>query len=170
MHDDCLLHDVLTRVYNRLGTDIPHESEKLDIRGGAEGGTQDARKEGTGVNLCHGLPSPFEEDDRNSPMVANRGIMDQVLVERRDVSSLNAEILAPALPAPSDKSSKSTLNEQGRSRESPKRTWEGLFEATLEVDRGSVFSRVTDLREGVLGGEKEWTELLYCLTCNILIE
>ncbi|AEO66131.1 680fda50-e3d9-40b3-9cff-9576b978825d [Thermothielavioides terrestris] len=47
------------------------------------------------------------------------------------------------------------------------RPWEGLFEATLKTaDVGPPLIEVRDLREGIVGGEKSWTEPVKCLLCG----
>ncbi len=46
------------------------------------------------------------------------------------------------------------------------RPWEGLFEATLKTDKGPPVIEFRDLREGVTGGEKTWTERVKCLLCG----
>ncbi|KAK5987560.1 hypothetical protein PT974_11692 [Cladobotryum mycophilum] len=39
LHYDCLLHDVLIRVYDALGTDTPHKTEEKAVNGNGEDGT-----------------------------------------------------------------------------------------------------------------------------------
>jgi len=46
------------------------------------------------------------------------------------------------------------------------RPWEGLFEATLKTDKGPPVIEFRDLREGIVGGEKTWTERVKCLLCG----
>jgi len=47
------------------------------------------------------------------------------------------------------------------------RPWEGKFEATLKMpDIGAPLIEIHDLREGVKGGEKTWTEPVICLVCG----
>ncbi|KAK3905262.1 hypothetical protein C8A05DRAFT_30902 [Staphylotrichum tortipilum] len=46
------------------------------------------------------------------------------------------------------------------------RPWEGLFEATLKTEKGPPVIEFRDLREGVVGGEKTWTERVKCLLCG----
>ncbi|KAL7940359.1 hypothetical protein V8C42DRAFT_349552 [Trichoderma barbatum] len=165
MHYDCLLDDVLTRVYDRLGTDIPHKSEKPAIKEETKEDTKDDPKEGTKGDLLYGLLSPsVEGEDRKSPIVANSEIKDQVHVQRDDESSKDTETLTLAPLKPSDMSSKSALAKRG------KKTWGGLFEATLKINEGPMVWQVTDLREGIEGGKKKWTEPGYCLLCDTLIE
>ncbi|KKO98179.1 hypothetical protein THAR02_09723 [Trichoderma harzianum] len=172
MHYDCLLDDVLTRVYDRLGTDIPHKSEKPAIKEEAKEDTKAEPKEGTKGDLPYRLLSPsVEGEDRKSPIVANSEIKDQVLVKQGDdESSKDTETPTPAPQNSLDKSSKLTLAKRGRRKKSSKKPWEGLFEATLKMNEGPTVWEVTDLREGVEGGEKKWTEPAYCLLCDTLIE
>ncbi|KAL2132849.1 hypothetical protein VTI74DRAFT_3223 [Chaetomium olivicolor] len=47
------------------------------------------------------------------------------------------------------------------------RPWEGLFEASLKTaDMGPPLVEIRDLRTGVTGGEKTWTEPVKCLLCG----
>ena len=47
------------------------------------------------------------------------------------------------------------------------RPWEGFFDATLKTaDVGPPLIEFKDLREGVVGGEKTWTERVKCLLCG----
>ncbi|KAL7940076.1 hypothetical protein V8C42DRAFT_364396 [Trichoderma barbatum] len=172
MHYDCLLDDVLTRVYDRLGMEYPHKSEKPAIKEETKEDTKDKPKEGTKGDLPYGLLSPsVEGEDRKSPIVANSEKKDQALVKQRDDElSKDTETPIPAPPNPSDKSSKSALAKRGKRKKSSKKPWGGLFEATLKLNEGPLVWQVTDLREGVEGGEKKWTELAYCLLCDTLIE
>lgn len=171
MHYDCLLDDVLTRVYDRLGTDIPHKSEKPAIKEETKEDTKEEPKEGTKGDLPYRLLSPsVEGEDRKSPIVASSEIKDQVLVKQRDdESSKDTETPTPAPPNPSD-TSKAALAKRGKRKKSSKKPWEGLFEASLKMNEGPTVWQITDLREGVEGGEKKWTEQAHCLLCDTIIE
>jgi hypothetical protein len=47
------------------------------------------------------------------------------------------------------------------------RPWEGLFEASLKTaDMGPLVIEFRDLRDGVVDGEKTWTEPVNCLLCG----
>ncbi|KAL7940002.1 hypothetical protein V8C42DRAFT_338891 [Trichoderma barbatum] len=169
MHYDCLLDDVLIRVYDRLGTDIPHKSA---IKEETKKDTEDELKERTKGDLRYGLLSPsVEAEDRKSPVIANRELKDQILLKQGDdESSKDTESSTMAPTNPSDKSSKSALTKRGECKKSSKKPWERLFKATLKLEYGPTAWEVTDLREGVEGGEKKWMEPVYCLLCNTLIE
>lgn len=171
MHYDCLLDDVLARVYDRLGMDIPHKSEKPAIKEETKEDTKDEPKGGIKGDLRYGLLSPLvKSEDRKSPMVANSEIKDQVLVKQLGDESLKGlETPPPAPPNPSHRLSKSALAKPGKRKESSKKPWGTLFEATLMIDGGPTVWQVTDLREGIEGGEKKWTEMAYCLLCDTLI-
>ncbi|KAM0461324.1 hypothetical protein ACHAPV_004643 [Trichoderma viride] len=168
MHLDCLLDDVLTRVYDRLGTDTPHKPEKPVIKQEAkEDIIKEKPKEGTNGDLPYRLLSPDEAEDRKSPIAANSEVKDQVLVKQRDDESSKAT--ETPTPAP-DKSSKFGFAKRGKRKRLSKKPWEGLFEATLKMNEGPTVWEITDLREGIEGGEKKWTEQAYCLLCSTVIE
>jgi hypothetical protein len=134
MHIDCLLDDVLTRVYDRLGTDTPHQPEKPLIKQEAKDDViKEKPKERTNGDLPYRLLSPDEAEDRKSPIVANSEVKDQVLVKQRDDESSKAT--ETPTPAP-DKLSKSGLSKRGRRKKLSKKPWEGLFEATLKMNEG----------------------------------
>ncbi|KAL6790227.1 hypothetical protein GGI42DRAFT_219551 [Trichoderma sp. SZMC 28013] len=172
MHYDCLLDDVFTRVYDRLGTEYPHKSEKPAVKEGTNQDTIDKPKEGAKGDLPYGLLSPsVEEEDRKSPRVANSEKKNQAPVKQReDESSKDTETPTPTPPNTSDKCSKSALAKRGKCKKSLKKPWVGLFKATHKMNEGPLVWQVTDLREGVEGGEKKWTELAYCLLCGTLIK
>lgn len=172
MHHDCLLNDVLVRVYERLGTNIPQKSEKPAIKEETKKNTQVEPKKGTKGDLRYDLLSPsVERDDRKSPIITNSKIKYQTLLKKRDdESSKDTETPAPPPSDPSDKSSKPALTKRAKLKKSLVKPWEGLFEATLKLDIGPTVWQVTDLREGVEGGEKKWMEPVYCLLCNTHIE
>ncbi|PON20235.1 hypothetical protein TGAM01_v210877 [Trichoderma gamsii] len=102
MHYDCLLDDVLIRVYDRLGMDIPHKSEKPAIKEETKEATKDEPKEGTKGDLRYGLLSPsVEGEDRKSPIITNSEAKDQLLLKQRDdESSKDTETPTPAPPNP----------------------------------------------------------------------
>lgn len=172
MHYDCLLDDVLARVYDRLGTDLPHKSEKPVIKEEAKEDAKEEPKEGAKGDLPFRLLSPsVEGEDRKSPIVASSEIKDQVLVKQQDNESSKAtETPTPAPTNPSDKSSKNALAKRGKRKKSSKKPWEGLFEATLKMNEGPTVWEITDLREDVEGGEKKWTEQAHCLLCDTIID
>ncbi|KAH0498372.1 hypothetical protein TgHK011_005626 [Trichoderma gracile] len=171
MHYDCLLDDVLSRVYERLGTDIPHKSGEPVIKEETKEDTKEEPKEAAKEDLPYRLLSPsVEGEDRKSPIVASTEIKDQVLVKQRDEeSSKDTETPTPALPNGSDKSSKTAPAKKGKRKKSSKKPWEGLFEATLKMNEGPTVWQITDLRD-LEGGEKQWTEQAYCLLCDTVIE
>jgi hypothetical protein len=47
------------------------------------------------------------------------------------------------------------------------RLYEGLFEANFKVDQDMF--EITDLREGIEGGDKTWLEEVKCLVCGTRI-
>lgn len=47
------------------------------------------------------------------------------------------------------------------------RPYEGLFEANFKVDQDMF--EITDLREGIEGGDKTWMEEVKCLVCGTRI-
>ena len=44
--------------------------------------------------------------------------------------------------------------------------WDGLFDVSIKMDSSPPLLEFVDLREGIVGGEKTWTETIKCLVCG----
>lgn len=189
MHEQCILDNALRATYNRLGTDKPHLSpvttkkeedgdeakrplsptetgadlttqQSIDVK--AEGGTADAVHVNTKDNV-----EVRQADDEDAPAAPEDSVPARS-TERRATS----EVTSTDTPSKPTTSKSSTGRRPGRPRKKgaeangeSARPWEGLFEARLRVDDVTLIE-FKDLREGVVGGEKTWTEPVNCLICG----
>lgn len=190
MHEQCIIDDALRSTYRRLGTDKPHlspvtpkkeengdeakrplsptetgaEQHSIDVKG--EAGTADAVHVSTKDNV-----EVRQADDEDAPAAPEDSLPEQS-AEPRSVTSESANTETPNKAAAGSKST------PGRRPGRPKkkgaeangenaRPWEGLFEASLKMaDIGPPLIEFRDLREGIVGGKKTWTEPVKCLLCG----
>ncbi|KAK4116476.1 hypothetical protein N656DRAFT_794782 [Canariomyces notabilis] len=189
MHEQCILDDALRSAYRRLGTDKPHvspvtpkkeengdegkrplsptetgaEQHSIDVK--AETGSADA----VHVNMKDNVDVK-QADDEDAPAELEDSIVERS-TEARSATSERANADTPHKSA----TGKSTPGRRpGRPRKKGSeangesaRPWEGLFEASLKMmDIGPPLIEFKDLREGIVGGEKTWTEPVKCLLCG----
>ncbi|KAG7292653.1 hypothetical protein NEMBOFW57_002689 [Staphylotrichum longicolle] len=184
MHEHCIIEDALRRTYKRLGTDKPHVAEvttKKEEEGdegkrplsptetGADGSTEhsiDVKAEAAPSDAVH----VSTKDNVEMPKLAAARTADG-----RAASENTNNTDTPSKPAAATAGSKSTPGRKpGRPRKKgaeangdSARPWEGLFEASLKTaDIGPPVIEFRDLREGIVGGEKTWTERVKCLLCG----
>ena len=155
MHQECLHHDVLMRVYNRLGTEKPQQSESMtDLR------------EDNDSNPTRPLSPKDVEKEEMQPIIGE--VDEEVLVqeatpgtpEAGDPRTTEFSTNAQAKPPANKRRKKSTDFEP----------YVGLFESTLKLDDGPIKWKIRDLREDISGGNKAWDEEAYCLLCGVIID
>ena len=181
MHHECLKDAVLTKVYERLGTDKPHipavkkepEEEPLPAMNGVEKGQSQHEPLS---------PRDFKSEERDVRIDVNgKEIAPTDIIKPPE----NKKITPPTeTPTPKEvepviekpvitaveKSRKIAPAKRGRGRKSANaKPYEGLFAATLRLTEVPVTWDITDLREGV-EGVKTWTEVAECLVCGTAIE
>ncbi|PHH87753.1 hypothetical protein CDD83_8452 [Cordyceps sp. RAO-2017] len=171
LHYECLLHDALTRVYDRLGTDKPHRS------GGDLAGSSSAKVEmddKPAAALRSTTPTDIKGEETQSTIGVRDGENgDSVPAKQIDgITPKTTESPIPGTPAPvADKLPKSSTAKRGRMRKGAEsKPYEGLFEATIKLDDGPTVWRVTDLRANVSGGDRTWAERARCLVCGTTID
>lgn len=187
LHEECLKHDALTKTYERLGKDLPHkpaESIKEDKDKEEAKRPLSPTETGTAVVAEHSIDVKADGEGEGDSVKVN----DNVDVKRLDEDEAAASSVAPEDQTP-------TLNNQTPSAETPgkgtpnrkpgrprkkavdspaitdskAKPYEGLFEATVRMDLSPPVLEITDLREGVEGGEKTWQEEINCLVCGTRI-
>ncbi|KAM0294467.1 hypothetical protein ACHAPM_011206 [Fusarium culmorum] len=163
MHHECLTHDVLMRVYKRLGTDKPHRTEGAVLN------------EEKADEAVHPL-SPTDAEERGvQPTidVRSRGTQGNVHVKEVREEAPETESSTPKL-TPSKPitvtSSKGSVNNGCKKKTSDHEPYEGLYKARFKTQEGPTAWEIHDLRENVTDGEKSWTEKAYCLICGTDIE
>jgi hypothetical protein len=192
MHEQCILDDALKTTFNRLGTDKPHLSpvttkkeeeedsdeakrplsptetgadvstqHSIDVK--ADAGTADAVHVGTKDNV-----EVKQADDEDAPAAPEDSVAEQSAEPQ--ATSENASTDTPSKPTAAGKSTPGRKPGRPRKKEAngdSSRPWDGLFEATLKMaDIGPPMIEFRDLREGVVGGEKTWSEHVKCLLCG----
>ncbi|KAL2260131.1 hypothetical protein VTK26DRAFT_5958 [Humicola hyalothermophila] len=193
MHEQCIIDNALKATFNRLGTDKPHiapvttktEEDSDEAKRplsptetGADASTQhsiDVKPEGGSADAVHAGTKDNVEvkqaDDEDAPAAPEDTIPERPAEPR--AKSETAETETPSKPAVG----KSTPGRKpGRPRKKgaeangdSARPWEGLFEASVSVEQGPPVVEIKDLREGVVGGEKAWSERVKCLICGIQV-
>ncbi|KAG6042693.1 hypothetical protein E4U17_001270 [Claviceps sp. LM77 group G4] len=178
LHYECMLHDALMRVYERLGIDKPHKSEK---------------KEDPAVKLEHMqeneteiempqqplTPTETKEQEHTPSVMTFEGLKvdsDAVRPAKARKGTPKARTQTPTpTPGPpnlpSQRNIKSTSTKKSRGKKGrTERPYEGLFEAKLRMTEGPMAWDITDLRPNIQGGDRKWTERAACLVCKHLID
>ncbi len=140
MHERCIIDNALRTTYNVFGTDKPHLPQVMTKN-------EDSGDEGKrSLSLKHSINAKAE---------------DNVEIEQTADGEADSVVLEDLFPLRLLEAR--AVSESG---ESPP-PWEGLFEATLKTeDVEPPLIEFKDIREGVVGGEKTWTERVKCLLCG----
>jgi hypothetical protein len=164
MHYECLTHDVLMQVYERLGTDKPHRTEGPILN-------EEKAEEGT-----RPLSPTDAEEKETQPTIDVRSGETQDNVHVKEVVRERPLETKNSTPRPTPSRSISAAPAKGSAKKGRKKKtgdykpYEGLFEANLKMQEGPAAWEIRDLRENITGGEKSWTEKAYCLICGAGIE
>lgn len=195
MHEHCIVEDALRATYKRLGTDKPHlpsvptKKEETGDEGkrplspsetGAEGSAEhsiDVKGEAGASDAVHvGTKDNVEvkqAGDDEDAQAAPEDSLPLRTADKQRAASENTNNTDTPRKAPGV--GKSTPGRKpGRPRKKgaeangeSARPWEGLFDATLKTaDMGPPMIEFRDLRDGIVGGEKTWTEPVKCLLCG----
>lgn len=180
LHHECLLDDVLTRVFDRLGANNPHIVEvKKEV-------------EDLPIRVVNGVDKQISQREPLSP----HDVKDEETTTELDVKDENgvmqesrpptATKITPPTETPTPKGSETDIDmsndipvetvprkiapgKTGRGRKPANRKpYEGLFEATLRLTEVPVTWDITDLRAGIDGAET-WAEPAECLVCRTRI-
>lgn len=176
LHSDCLIHDALMKVYQRLGKTKPHvppttlKDEK----------DSDEAKRPLSPKESGGAVSAQQSIDVKSDCgaVAVRGIKPEIGSATRLEPSKEPATSTEPEPNPMKKpvsaepaSSNSRAGGTGRKYKGKKKAeappiYDGLFEAKTVMTLTPPMIEITDLRRGVEGGAKVWLEPMLCLICH----
>lgn len=170
LHEECLKHDILMKVWDELGALNPKKAsdvkeEKLE---------QQANRplspvEPGSATVANELPIQVKTDGEGDTVKASGDSVD--VKEERDRTTESS-----AQPQNGRASTTQTPSAEvprkigpGRGRKKPEhdlniRPYEGKFDATFKPEE-DVFE-IQDLREGVEGGLRTWTEQVQCLVCG----
>jgi hypothetical protein len=167
LHHECLLHELLMRVYEELGTDKPHKPEESVIK------TETDEKQPAALRST--TRTDMKGAATQSPIAVNEGANgDSVPMKKIDsFTPRPTESPAPGTPVPAAAEKQSGLSSvmKGRSKKAARsKPYEGFFEAKLKLDDVPTVWEVNDLRPNVSGGDRTWTENVKCLVCGSKIE
>lgn len=170
LHEECIKHDILTKVYEELGTDKPHKAAGADVK---EVKDEEVKRPlspvepGSGT-VATALPIQVKTDGQDKS--DSKPTKDSVDVkEERDGAGEGSS-------AQAQKSSSAVVKEEtrkpGRGRkkaqEDPNsKPYLGLFDAVFRPDSDKF--EVTDLRD-VEGGDKTWLQEAHCLCCGTRLD
>ncbi|KAH7303006.1 hypothetical protein B0I35DRAFT_365619, partial [Stachybotrys elegans] len=164
LHYECLLDDLLLRVYEQLGTTKPHITQQplLKEEKDDEKGTRPLSPTETGG-----------EDAQPTIDVRGAEASKNALVKQADGGTpRTAQTPTPGPVATLVETPTKPVVEKKRRKKknSDYKPYQGLFEASLKMNDGPTIWEIKDLRENVSGGEKTWTEQVRCLVCSKTIE
>ncbi|KAL8299169.1 hypothetical protein RB601_003635 [Gaeumannomyces tritici] len=172
LHSDCLIHDALIRVYERLGETKPHI-------------TQPTLKDGKGGDEAKRPLSPKESGGAVSAQqsidVKSNGVDVKDIKPNSESARLAESPTAPPTSTePEAKSIKKststepswdTASRTGRKGKFKKKRepYEWLFHAKTVMTLTPPLMEITDLRKGIEGGDKTWMEPMPCPICHVQI-
>jgi len=183
MHEQCITEEALKETYNRLGTDKPHidpasitnstdeDEEKPPASPVVNGTAQqsidvaDGESDTVQVNTNDSV-NVKQSEDEDAPGAPEDFIAEDASVEPPSKSESET-------PTKTTTTIKLTTRKPGRPRKklevngNSSKPWEGLFEVTLKMaEQGPPLLEFKDLRVGIVGGERTWTEPVKCLVCG----
>lgn len=158
------MHETMTRVYQRLGLDKPHEStttEPLEEN-------DDTVKTGltsTNSNGSDSTTPPALMIERLNRDVSGSAPTPKIV----DLLDDGGQTLTPEPKSGRLKGGKAASAKKRRGKNDDK-PYQGLFQASLVLSEGPIFWEITDLRPNIKGGERIWKERANCLVCNTTIQ
>jgi hypothetical protein len=193
MHEQCIIDDALRTTYKFLGTDKPHLSPAITTK--EESGDEGKRPSSPPETGADGFTEHLIDVNVEAAPSDVVPVSMKDNVEVRQAADGEAALAAPEdslplRPAKARATSKNTnadtaskpatagksmpgrklgrpLKKGAKANGESARPWEGLFKATLKTaDVGPPLIEFEDLREGVIGEEKTWTERVRCLLCG----
>lgn len=191
LHEECIKHDALLETFKRLGTDKPHRSDpaKAD-KAGAEGKRPlspttetgaavsaqqsiDVKQATDAVHVGNNgnveVKGPEDEDasaapEDKTPETGSKSAVSAATKEK--AGSETPSKGTPSKAAGSAKKLAKSRKRQGEGFGEGAKPYMGLFEVTLRMDTSPPILEFSDLREGIVGGDKTWTEPIKCLLCG----
>jgi hypothetical protein len=186
-----LKRDAIVKTYERLGKNKPHvplESALKEEKDGDEAKRPLSPKE-TGGAVSAQQSIDVKADHASGSVKADN-------VEVKDIKPESGSVVSEETPTttatPTETEhkpiKKSTSNEPssskagaaggaGRKLGKPRRKgeanaapYEGLFDAKILMELTPPMMEITDLRQGIEGGQKTWQEPIHCLICGEVIE
>lgn len=193
LHEQCIKDQALKATYARLGTDKPHINPESDKIKDEAVRPLSPKETGAAVTAQHSIDVK-SDGDKDLVKVKNNDNVDVKHSEDEDAPGTPdaaASMMRPDTPSEQGKASSAEPNKGSVSRPvsragstrkagRPKKSalyngrggknakpWLGLFEVSMKMaDQGPPLLEFKDLREGIEGGEKTWTEPVKCLVCG----
>ncbi|KAK3341102.1 hypothetical protein B0T25DRAFT_330612 [Lasiosphaeria hispida] len=188
MHEQCIKDEALKVTYEQLGTDKPHRSpdSTKDSKNEDEAKRPLSPTEtGAAVSAQHSIDVKADGE----PDTVHINTKDNVEVKQSEdedapgapEDSIAEPSVEPQSKSESDTPSKASVKASaaanrkvGRPRKKlgetngdSSKVWDGLFEVNLKMmESGPPLLEFKDLREGIIGGDKTWTEPVKCLVCG----
>lgn len=190
LHEECIKHEALLETYKRLGTDKPHRSEptKVDKTEEEDAGARPLSPTETGAAVSAQQSIDVKQAADAGPNTVHANTNDNVEVKgpEEDASTTPGTQLPQAVAQPEATNgetgsetplkaaqTKPVSTKKGKSRKKGSealgvagKPYQGLFEVSLRMDMSPPTLEFKDLREGVVGGERSWTEPIKCLMCG----
>ncbi|KAH7012730.1 uncharacterized protein B0I36DRAFT_256411 [Microdochium trichocladiopsis] len=150
LHDKYLVHEALLRTFARLGTNKPHKPAPVKDERDNETGRQPLSPSKSGAAPTAEPSIDVKPEEQNTVKMADvNNVLPIITAERTGQA-----------PEPKKRG-------RGRHSDAPEaKPFEGYFSAIIRSDVSPLVVEITDLREEVTGGLKEWTERLDCLVCG----
>jgi hypothetical protein len=193
LHEQCIKDQALRATYARLGTDKPHRNPESDKVKDEAVRPLSPKETGAAVTAQHSIDVK-SDGEKASVKVNTNDNVDVKHSEDEDAPGApeNAvSMIAPESPSEQGKASSAEPTKESVSRPvsrssstrkagRPKKNalwngrggknakpWLGLFEVSMKMaDQGPPLLEFKDLRQGIEGGEKTWTEPVKCLVCG----
>ncbi|EXM14117.1 Bromo adjacent homology (BAH) domain [Fusarium oxysporum f. sp. vasinfectum] len=164
MHHECMAHDILMQVYERLGTDKPYRTEGSIVK-------EEKPEEATRPLS----PTDAEEKETQPTIDVRSGETNDNVHVKKAARETPRETETPT-PGPTPSRPLATASVKGSAKKgrekktADSKPYLGLFEATLKMQDGPTAWEIRDLGENVKGGDKTWTEKAHCLLCGSSID
>lgn len=185
LHEECIKHDALLAAYKRLGTDKPHQSKPAKVE--KDEGTRPLSPTEPGAAASAQQSIDVKQNDTELGAV-HAGTNGNVEVKGPGGDDA-AEPSGEAQTAAQGEASKTGLGtpRQGtpvkvtpakKQQQKPRKKgpeydvtkpYIGLFDVSLRMDLSPPLLEFKDLREGIVGGDRTWTEPIKCLVCDAQI-
>ncbi|KAF3762359.1 hypothetical protein M406DRAFT_294033 [Cryphonectria parasitica EP155] len=167
LHEECLKHEILMRVWEQLGTDRPHKASGVKT----EKEEEEAKRplspvEPGSATVATELPIQVKTDGEGDTVKASDTV--DVKEEREIAAEGSAQTQNGRASTTQTPTAEPIRKGVSRGRKKPDdmsyKPYEGSFEATFKPDNDMF--EIKDLRTGVEGGQKTWLEEVNCLVCG----